>query len=232
MNQSLLLRLKAPMQSWGDSSRFTARATSARPTKSGVIGLVAAALGRPRDAQIDDLTHLGFSVRVDQPGSLLHDYQTAERWQTNGRTSLVSRYYLADAVFVAAITSEDAAILNALDSALLSPRFPLFLGRRSCPANVDLVIGIVDGDGEAALRALPWQATVAHRQTRSREVALPIFRDARDGESGVDQRDVPISFDQRDRRYGWRKVVEAEPVRFQNPDGRVDDPFFEAVVSA
>ncbi|MCT1775639.1 type I-E CRISPR-associated protein Cas5/CasD [Brachybacterium sp. p3-SID957] len=232
MNHTLLLRLKGPMQSWGDSSRFNLRATSATPTKSGVIGLVAAAQGRPRSARIDDLAALQFAVRVDQPGTLLHDYQTAERWQTGGRTALVSRYYLADAVFIAAVSSEDEHVLETMEEALRSPRFPLFLGRRSCPANVDLVIGIVEGDAETALRALPWQASGTHRATRSRQVSLPIFRDAKDGEPGVEQRDVPISFDQQHRQYGWRTVVAAEPLMLDNPDGRVDDPFFEAVVSA
>lgn len=232
MTRSLLLRLKGPMQSWGDSSRFNLRATAPVPTKSGVLGLVAAALGRPRTAQIDDLAGLHFAVRVDQPGTLMHDYQTAERWQTGGRTSLVSRYYLADAVFLVAISSEDEAFLEALQDALLSPRFPLYLGRRSCPANVDLVMGLVDGDAESALRAEPWQASRPHRASRSRTVYLPIFRDARAGETGVEQRDVPVSFDQQHRKYDWRTVVESVPVEVDNPDGRVDDPFFEAVVSA
>ena len=42
---TLLLRLAAPLQSWGASSKFGRRATEREPTKSGVIGLVAAALG-------------------------------------------------------------------------------------------------------------------------------------------------------------------------------------------
>jgi len=42
----LLLRLAGPLQSWGDSSRFATRGTRREPTKSGVIGMVAAALGR------------------------------------------------------------------------------------------------------------------------------------------------------------------------------------------
>lgn len=230
--RTLLLRLKGPMQSWGDSSRFGVRATAAAPTKSGVIGLVAAALGRPRTAELDDLAGLRFAVRVDQPGSLLRDYQTAERWQTGGSTGLVSRYYLADAVFVAAISSEHAGVLDGIEEALRSPRFPLFLGRRSCPANLDLVIGIVEGDVETALRSLPWQAHASHRSTRSLHVSLPVFRDAEAHETGVEVQDVPISFDQRHRRYGWRTVVEADPVEIENTEGRDDDPFFEAVVSA
>jgi CRISPR system Cascade subunit CasD len=42
----LLLRLAAPLQSWGVESKFDTRRTLGYPTKSGVIGLVASAMGR------------------------------------------------------------------------------------------------------------------------------------------------------------------------------------------
>ena len=42
---TLLLRLAGPMQSWGTDSKFDVRRTGREPSKSGVIGLVAAALG-------------------------------------------------------------------------------------------------------------------------------------------------------------------------------------------
>ena len=73
----LLLRLAGPLQSWGDSSRFTTRATRREPTKSGVIGLLAAAQGRRRTDSIEDLLTLRFGVRTDQPGSVVRDFQTA-----------------------------------------------------------------------------------------------------------------------------------------------------------
>ena len=38
----LLLRLSGPMQSWGVQSRFTVRDTGLEPSKSGVVGLIAA----------------------------------------------------------------------------------------------------------------------------------------------------------------------------------------------
>ena len=50
----LLLRLAGPMQSWGVESRFTVRDTGLEPSKSGVVGLLCAALGRRRDADIAD----------------------------------------------------------------------------------------------------------------------------------------------------------------------------------
>src|SRR5699024_12206037 len=83
MVHSLLLLLKGPMQSWGDESRFNVRATAATPTKSGIVGLIAAAQGRRRTDGGENLAKLRMAVRVDQRGSLLRDYQTAQPWLKN-----------------------------------------------------------------------------------------------------------------------------------------------------
>ncbi len=76
---TLLLRLAAPLQSWGVASKFDTRDTAREPTKSGVIGLLAAALGRSRTESLDDLKELRFGVRIDQPGTFLRDFHTARR---------------------------------------------------------------------------------------------------------------------------------------------------------
>ena len=70
---TLLLRLAAPLQSWGADSKFETRKTNREPTKSGVIGLLAAALGLRRDdaAGLARLNGLNFAVRADREGSLL-----------------------------------------------------------------------------------------------------------------------------------------------------------------
>ncbi len=75
----LLLKLAGPLQSWGSESRFTERGTRHEPTKSGAIGLFAAALGRRRTDSVDDLASLEFGVRIDQPGSFEGDFQTEHR---------------------------------------------------------------------------------------------------------------------------------------------------------
>src|SRR5690606_42030899 len=74
---TLLLRLVGPMQSWGTTSRFDERETLHEPSKSGVIGLICAALGRDRQEPIDDLCALRMGVRVDREGVLMRDYVTA-----------------------------------------------------------------------------------------------------------------------------------------------------------
>src|SRR3546814_10860099 len=77
---TLLLRLAGPMQSWGTTSRFDQRDTGKEPSKSGVVGLLAAALGIDREnwADLEPLTRLTMGVRHDRPGVLKRDYQTAQ----------------------------------------------------------------------------------------------------------------------------------------------------------
>lgn len=65
----LLARLAAPLQSWGIGSRFDRRDTQLHPTKSGYIGMIAAALGLDRTDDISHLTQLRFGVREDRPGT-------------------------------------------------------------------------------------------------------------------------------------------------------------------
>jgi CRISPR system Cascade subunit CasD len=76
----VFLRLEGPMQSWGNRVRGpngAHRSTHTRPTKSGVIGLVANALGRDFSDCISDLAALSFGVRADAPGVLEVDYHTS-----------------------------------------------------------------------------------------------------------------------------------------------------------
>lgn len=235
MQHSLLLLLKGPLQSWGDESRYTTRATGSTPTKSGVIGLLASALGRKRTDPIDDLACLDFAVRVDQPGSLLRDYQTAQPWQKNpnGSATLVTRYYLSDAAFVAAIGSEDLTQLERLQSALLKPVYPLFLGRRSCPAPVNLDLGVVNKPAaDALLSYREWHATSFHKKESASEVELPVYRDGKPGEIGAARQDVPVSFAQRHREYDWRTVVYAGSFTISNEASQNQDPFFNVVFSS
>ncbi|MFD9692434.1 type I-E CRISPR-associated protein Cas5/CasD [Kitasatospora sp. NPDC059088] len=154
----LLLRLAAPVQSWGERSQFNERDTAPFPTRSGVIGLLAAALGRKRGEDIGDLATLSLTVRADRPGTVLRDLHTvggglpaprtvttAEGKKRSGATAtlLSHRYYLADAVFTAAITA-DSGLLETWAQALRNPHWPPYLGRRSCPPEGPLLLGLVD----------------------------------------------------------------------------------------
>jgi CRISPR system Cascade subunit CasD len=134
---TLLLRLAGPMQSWGTKSRFDERDTDLTPSKSGVIGLLCAAMGIDREerAPVLELARLRMGVRIDQPGVLRYDYQTAQNVIAADEsrvhpTTLSRRYYLADAVFLVGLEGEDRGLLERAHRALKNPFWPLFLGRK------------------------------------------------------------------------------------------------------
>jgi len=228
---TLLLRLAGPLQSWGDSSRFTRRETRSEPTKSGVLGLLAAAEGRRRTEAIADLARLRFGVRVDQPGRLTRDFQTAIRWRDGKSMPLSYRYYLADAVFVAAVEGDDA-LIQTLDEAIRRPVYPLYLGRRACPAEGRVSLGVVHDDLVTSLRDVEWQAAPWYRKTVGREVTLDLYVDAELSAESLETdtvRDVPVSYSPVRREYTWREVARAAPRRVENPDGLDGMDFFAAL---
>ena len=107
---TLLLRLAAPLQAWGINSKFDIRKTEREPSKSGVVGLLAAALGRRRDESLDDLAALKFGIRSDKEGELLKDFHMVLK---DKKTSYVTtRYYLADAIFLVGLESQDENFLK------------------------------------------------------------------------------------------------------------------------
>ena len=257
----LLMRLAAPMQSWGARSRFTRRETEAWPTKSGVIGIIAAALGIGRDESLERFDGLRFGVRVDQPGTVMSDYQTA-RTDDGDMLPLSRRYYLQDAVFLAGLESTNRAELERYRFALASPYYQLFLGRRSCPPDGPVHAWISDAGLEDALRQAPWQATeryqyrVMHRLTFGKPDFLPIIVEPLPGEGSqlgfVDElMDEPVSFSQQKRLWKPRRYMRLDDGASPRPtvpelgpaDGNDtcpsesesvldDDAFFDAVANA
>ena len=227
----LLLRLAGPMQAWGVKSRFTVRATELAPTKSGVVGMLASAVGRRRTDPIEDLLALRFGVRKDQPGSVIRDFHTARTLDGRESMPLSNRYYLADAVFLAGIEG-DRALLEGIDEALRHPAFPLYLGRRSCPPTLPVSLGLREAALLDALRAEPWLASEWFRRRRRDgfdaeilidQEAVPIKERAGDARGS---RDVPLSFDPRRRDYGFREV-ERLMVRVGAPEPDAHDPMAE-----
>nr|NLI49633.1 type I-E CRISPR-associated protein Cas5/CasD [Propionibacterium sp.] len=231
-SQTLALRLAGPLQAWGTQSQFNRRATDDRPSKAGIVGLLAAAAGRRRGEDVTDLLALTLGVRVDQPGVPLADYHTvstldsgplpsanvnAKGWQVptspKKLTHVTRRDYLQDAVFVACVGG-DEELLAALAQAVTHPRFPLALGRRGCPPTQPLLIPHETGVlwplsvGEA-LRAIPWQAGWAVRADRRLGASVTVSATVDDNGDSDDLdvvADVPVSFDQRRRGYTSRRV--------------------------
>jgi CRISPR system Cascade subunit CasD len=203
---TLLLRLAAPLQSWGAAGKFDRRTTEREPTKSGVIGLVAAALGRRRTDDISDLLILNFGVRADQEGKLLRDFHTA-RTMDGKHTFTSDRFYLADAVFLAGLEG-DAGKLTAIASALRNPVFPLYLGRRSCPPVGKLVLGMREASLPEALRREPWQASAWYKRRYPGQRPRLLIRDARANESNaIIVSDNPVTYNQQRREYALRATV-------------------------
>ncbi len=237
---TLLLRLAAPLQSWGTESKFNIRSTNREPSKSGVIGILAAALGYSRNVSIEELKKLNslrFGVRIEQEGNLLIDYHTVIgpfKQDASEATTESYRYYLTDAVFLVGLEGERKR-LEELEYALTHPVFPLFLGRRSCPPMPPVVLGIRDCDLRTALRDEPWQALdwykakwKARIENTHEELFLRVQYEPADDELyQAIQRDLPISFDQSHRRYGYRGYtamsINVTPNQKDSEDQDLDD---------
>lgn len=204
---TLLLRLAGPLQSWGVQSRFRVRDTGREPSKSGVVGLLAAALGRSREKPISDLASLRMGVRVDQEGRLMRDYHTAGKGgylKASGgieRKNLITstRYYLADAAFLVGLEGSDDGLLAKVHDALRNPRWSLFLGRKAfVPGSpIWLADGMQDLPLEIALRNY---LLLSHQREASERLRMVL-----ESPEGDEMRnDQPVSF--QPRRFVSRRV--------------------------
>lgn len=152
----LLFRLYGPMASWGEIAMGETRHTAGYPSKSAIIGMMAAALGIKRhetEKQLQLQDGYAVAIEVYSHGSLLRDYQTAQvpdsagsfKYRTRrdelviGKTRLgailSSRDYRTDALVLVAVKPLPAAPydLQVIKEYLEKPRFHLYLGRKSCP---------------------------------------------------------------------------------------------------
>ena len=218
---TLLLRLVGPMQSWGYRSRFDHRDTALEPTRSGVIGLLCAALGWPRDADLSRFSDLQMGVRVDAPGRVMTDYQTAQDvLKASGGVAATTqswRAYVSDARFLVGLCGEDAEWLRLLDARLRTPVYPLFLGRKSYVPSLPPALpggGLrLDTALQAALRAEPWRHTKREGRLFSAGRApteLRLSVETSDPARGATSNDVPLNFAR--RAFALRTVERLEPV--------------------
>lgn len=200
MTSVLLLRLQAPMQAWGVQSLFPIRDTARFPTRSAIIGLLCAASGKSRDEDLSEFDQLRLGIRVDHPGVVMKDFQTAQdAYKASGgiskNPSISNRYYLSDAAFLAAIEGEDAGQLERYYAALQHPQWLLFLGRRAFPPSkpVWLKDGLKHGYRlEDALREFPYLHT--EKTYKTVEKVQMVLEDSA---GSVVQRDRPVSFSER-----------------------------------
>ncbi|GAX46541.1 type I-E CRISPR-associated protein Cas5/CasD [Pseudolactococcus reticulitermitis] len=209
---TILLKLAGPLQAYGIDSHFETRQTQRYPSKSAIIGIIAASLGfrRNQDDEIQMLNQLDFVVRVDQPGELLRDFHTAHAIKKDGspnRTYVSHRYYLQDAVFIIAISGEET-VIQKVAKALKSPYFQPFMGRRSLPLNSDFFMCEVDETPITVLKNLEWQAAKWYQKKNKNVSQLDLYADANLLDSGeiLMPRDRVISFSQEKRQHGFRPI--------------------------
>lgn len=177
MTTYLLVRLEAPLQSWGGVALDPKRPTRFFPSCSALAGLLASALGwtyrdGARTTSLQDA--MRYAVREDRAPRRLRDYQTVRlgressgwtRWGVESRggqfsdaTHEMEKEYLADASLLVALTLDDDApvALDELAEALRRPARPLFLGRKSCPPATPIFEGKLKAEsGHDALRRAP-----------------------------------------------------------------------------
>lgn len=216
--KTILLKLKGPMQSWGTSSHFETRTTDYYPSKSAVIGIIAASFGykRDNDEKIQKLNELNFAIRIDQPGVLAKDYHIATKYKVNidkkykisvafDRNYVTNRYYMEDAIFVVAISHADDQWIDSIYHALQNPYFTPFMGRRSCPLPADFIITVTNKDALDALQNLEWQAAKWYKR-KYQNYCADIYADKDLNLQGIatTRNDRVVSFSQKERKFGPR----------------------------
>lgn len=166
MTRYLLFRLYGPMAAWGDVAVGEFRPSHTHPTRTTVLGLIAAAMGITRDQETRLLAldrALQVSARLDASGEVMRDYHTTqvpsaqkkvvhytrqdELASDSLNTMLSSRDYRCDAAATIAVqSSSDEFPLDTIAETLRKPRLPLYLGRKSCPLALPLDTQLIEKD--------------------------------------------------------------------------------------
>lgn len=174
MPQFMVWQMAGPMASWGRIAVGEKRYSDSEPTRSALIGLLAACLGIPHGDE-DNLMALSSTLGVasavlSDPSSQLetgplrdfHTIQTAKprrKGQVNvsrsdeltdpGSTILSERFYLMGGMFLGCVwlRPHPLVTLPALVEAMNQPVFSPYLGRRCCPAGLPFSPKIIDVTG-------------------------------------------------------------------------------------
>ena len=220
----LALYLDAPLQSWGYQSKFDRRTTLSYPTRSGIMGMVCAALGIERDDTVTlaSLAPLGMQVLVFQQGSRLTDFHTVgggwdkkvspanvvrkasdKLGQHTGTTVVTQREYLETARFGVVLSGEHKQ-LEEIGRALLNPRWGIWLGRKACVPASPVFQGLFDSL-DAAARTLGSVAVSEGRNADAASAGRTVL-EADTFDDGTDTlMDVPIDF--AERTFAPRRIA-------------------------
>lgn len=181
MTKFCVFRLYGPMASFGNIAVGEVRPSYGYPSKSSVLGLVAAALGIRRD-QEKELVQLSnglhFGVLIESSGRLIQDFHTVQAPHSSAlrkapfiqtrrdelkaekiETIVSRRDYLCDLVSVVFLWDSGCGMpvsLEEIISALQRPAFFLYMGRKSCPLSIPIRGEIIEADSlDEAYRSYP-----------------------------------------------------------------------------
>lgn len=220
----LTLYLRAPLQSWGASSKFGDRGTIDAPTRSGLLGLIAAACGIDKNDEARDrewlarTAKLSLTILAFRRGDRMTDYHTvgarydkddpwqrrmiptkAEDGKPKNYATETHRDYLVDSVFGAIISGDDALVAE-MAAALANPVWGVWLGRKSCIPTEPVFAGVFES-AETARIALAdrWRRSLERAgKTVGETTAAFSVIEALPGEADETVLDIPVSFTKRE----------------------------------
>lgn len=224
----LALYLRAPLQSWGASSKFGDRGTIDAPTRSGLLGLIAAACGIDKNDEARDrewlarAAKLSLTVLAFRRGDRMTDYHTVgarydkdDPWQKrmiptkaeDGKPkdypTETHRDYLTDSVFGVVLAGDDA-LVGEMSEGLTNPVWGVWLGRKSCVPTEPILVGVFDSDDaarnalDARLRASLERGGGKVAGKRDDEAVKFELVEAAADEADETLLDVPVSFNRRE----------------------------------
>lgn len=235
--KTILLKFSGPLQSWGTGSHFETRRTDFYPSKSAVIGIIAASFGykRDQDEKIIKLNELDFALRIDQEGSLLKDYHIAQKFDSRGafdRTYVTNRYYLEDYIFIVSLSHNDDKFIDDIEKALRRPYFQPYMGRRSNSLPMDFLLGVFNENPVDILNSYEWQASNWYKNKfKNKKVNLEIIADSHliDRPFKSLRNDRVISFSQKERKFGYRYESKDNVEFIYNKENKFEHDILNAI---
>ena len=152
---TITIILEGPLQAWGDHSKGTFRDTCLFPTKSGIVGMIGAAMGIPRgDERLKEINDaISIAVRADRAGTRMIDYHTVYV-AAEDKTEETRREYLQDACFLVAIEGAEE-IIDEIRESFMHPVWALYLGRKACIPSRPILPEVYEGSCIEAVKNLP-----------------------------------------------------------------------------
>ena len=153
----LYFRMRAPLQSWGERSHWDMRDTSEWPTKSGVVGMISAAMGLSYDdvriGEICESLEMGVKASQHYMPQLL-DFQVTDYYngmradgtretRSSQRGIVQKKYYLDDKCFLVGLKGEEN-LLEEITAAMKNPCWMMTLGRYCCIPSEPIIPTITD----------------------------------------------------------------------------------------